>query len=267
MSNPASAFVKREPPRHVTVVDRAVVGINPKTSRPRVAVMGHIVDKMTGREVLGWIQYAARGRRKALIGTHNLNSFYLADRNPDVARLYQMADIVQVDSLPLLKFAKMTGKEMGPEHLSAYLFWRDNFWAMCQRFGLRVYYLGGEPNMATGAIRMIEMAYPDVRFSGRDRYFDGTREGAENQSVLSTVRRFAPDILLVNLGSPRQEAWIAENYSDLPPCVVMPISAAFDYELGPKADPAAFVGADRANLFQLCGLLKPAFRDMFKRPQ
>lgn len=265
MSNLASASVKREAPLPPAVVERAVAGINPKTSRPRVEVMGHIIDKMTGREVLGWIQYAARGRRKALVTTHNLNSFYLADRNPDVARLYQMADIVQVDSLPLLKFARMTGRELGPEHLSAYLVWRDSFWAMCQRFGLRVYYLGGEPNMATGAIRMIEMAYPDVRYSGRDQYFDETRDGEDNQKVLSAVRRFAPDILLVNLGSQRQESWIVENYSDLPPCVVIPIGAAFDYEMGPKADPKALTGVESAGLFKLCGLLKPAMRDVFKR--
>ncbi len=262
MINLAPVSAKRAKPLPPAVV-RATVGINPKTSRPRVEVMGHVVDRLTGREVLGWIQYAARGRRKALIGTHNLQSFYLAERNPDVARLYQMADVVQVDSLPLLKFAKMTGKDLGPDHLSAYAYWRDSFWAMCQRFGLRVYYLGGEVGMASGAVRMVEMAYKDVRFAGRDRYFDETYEGEENQQVVSGIRRFAPDILLVNLGSPRQEAWIAENYNDLPPCVVMPISAAFDYELGDKTAGKS----ESASLFQIGCLLKPAMRDMFKRPQ
>lgn len=258
------------------VVERAVLGLNEKTMRPRVEVMGRFVDLMTGAEVLAWIQYAARGRRKAIIGTHNLHSLFLAERHPQMAHFYDMADVVQVDSLPLLKFASMTGKPMGPEYLSSYACWRDDFWALCQRFGLRVYYLGGDQGVATGAIRMIEMAYPDVRFSGRDRNFDDTSDSAQNQKVVRTIRRFAPDILLVGLGMPRQEVWIAENYSDLPPCVVMPIGDALDIELGErkqrkirvdKAVATKEASVAGANFYELCCLIKPAVRDLLKRTQ
>lgn len=269
MTNLSPAPLKSNAPAPLAVVEDAVVGINPKTSRPRIEVMGRSVDLMTGSEILGWVQYAARGRRKAVVGTHNLHSLFLAERHPLMAGFYDLADIIQVDSLPLLKFAAMTGKPLGPQHLSAYSHWRDQFWSMCQRYGLRVYYLGGDEGIATGAVRMLEMAYPDVRFSGRDRYFDDEAGSEENQQVLSAIRRFAPDILLVGLGMPRQEIWIAENYSDLPPCVIMPVGDALDQELGEKkrATKSKDDNPSGAGFYELCCLIKPAVRDIFKRGQ
>lgn len=221
--------------------------------RERVRILGHEMDVMTATQMLDWVQYAARGRRRAIVANHNLHSLYLVDRRPQMARLYQMADIIQIDSMPLVRFAQMTGKAVGFEHRSTYLDWRDDFWAMAQRYGLRVFYLGGEPGIASGAVRMMEMAYPDLRFGGRDGYFDVTSEGAENQAVLSQIRRFAPDILMVGMGMPRQEIWIAENYTDLPPCVVMPVGAAFDYEVGAKKTPPRWMGQMGIEwLYRLC---------------
>ncbi len=246
-----------------------------------MTVLGHEMDLMTGREVLDWVIYAARGRRRAIVANHNLHSLYLIDRHPEMARLYGMADLIQVDSMPLLRFARMTGKPAGPEHRSTYLDWRNEFWDLAQRYGLRVFYLGGEPGVATGAVRMMEMAYPDVRFSGHDGFFDVTKDGPDNQRVLSTIRRFAPDILMVGMGMPRQEIWIADNFEDLPPCVVMPVGAAFDYEMGIQKAAPRWMGAigmewfyrlchdprrlSRRYLYEPWFLLKPAYRDLFKR--
>lgn len=247
---------------------------------PRVTVLGHDMDLMTGHQVLDWVIYAARGRRRAIVANHTLHSLYLVDRHPEMARLYQMADLIQIDSRALLRFARMTGKPATLEHKSAYMDWRNDFWDLAQRYGLRVFYLGGEPGVATGAVRMMEMAYPDIRFTGHDGFFDVNREGDDNQRVLSTIRRFAPDVLMVGMGTPRQEAWIAENFSDLPPCVVMTVGAAFDYEMGiQKAPPGWMRAIGLGWVYRLCHdprlwsryfyepwfLLKPAYRDMFRR--
>lgn len=263
------------------IADAAIQNTTSGASHTRVTIMGQPMDLMTGAQVLDWIQFAARGRRRAIVANHNLHSLYLVERHPDMADLYAMADLVQIDSMPLIKFAQLTGKPAGPEHRSTYLDWREQFWAMAQRYGLRVYYLGGEPGVATGAIRMMEMAYPDVRFGGRDGYFDIEAEGEENQSVLSAIRRFAPDILMVGMGMPRQEVWIAQNYRDLPPCVVMPVGAAFDYEVGMQKPAPRWMGEWGIEwLYRLCHdprrlasrylvepwfLLKPALRDLLKR--
>ena len=260
-----------------TATDRAATGY----AESRVTIMGQAMDLVTGAQVLDYIQYMARGRRRAIVANHNLHSLYLVERYPEMARLYEIADLIQIDSMPLIKLARMSGKAAGPEHRSTYLDWREDFWAMTQRFGLRVFYLGGEPGVATGAIRMMEMAYPDVRFGGRDGYFDTTTEGLENQSVLSEVRRFAPDILMVGMGMPRQEMWIADNYRDLPPCVVMPVGAAFDYEVGLQKAAPRWMGEWGIEwLYRLCHdpkrlasryliepwfLIKPALTDLIRR--
>ncbi|MDP3379476.1 MAG: WecB/TagA/CpsF family glycosyltransferase, partial [Brevundimonas sp.] len=39
-------------------------------------------------------------------------------------------------------------------------------------------------------------------------------------------------VLLVGMGMPRQEIWIADHLDALPDCVVLNVGAAFDYEAG-----------------------------------
>ena len=236
---------------------------------------------MTGREVLDWVIYAARGRRRALVANHTLHSISQSRRYPEMARLYAIADVIQIDSNALLGFARLTGKPAGPQHRSAYSLWRNDFWDLAQRYGLRIFYLGGDTGIATGAVRMMEMAYPDVRYSGHDICFDMDAEGDDNQRVLSTIRRFAPDILMVGMASPQQETWLARNLAQLPPCVVLPVGDSFDRENGQvKLAPRWMQACGLGWLHRLCPdprglasrclvapwyLLKPAYRDLFRR--
>lgn len=279
------AHVNRQPDIEAGARLSRANGTLPVTVRPdgqrRIRILGHEMDAITGAQVLDWVQFAARGRRRTIVGSHNFHSLYLVARHPAMARFYEMADIIQIDSMALVRFGRMIGQDVSPRHRSTYLDWRDEFWANAHRFGLRIFYLGGEPGLASGAVRMMEMAYPGIRFGGRDGFFDPTRDGEENLGVLSDIRRFAPDILLVGMGMPRQEIWIAENCHDLPPCVIMPVGSALDDEVGARKVAPRWMGewgiewlyhlgsdpkrlASRY-LYEPWFLLKPALRDIFRR--
>ncbi len=60
--------------------------------------------------------------------------------------------------------------------------------------------------------------------------------------MVEQVRAFAPDILFVGMGMPRQELWILNNLEALPNCVIFSVGAAFDYEAGAQAEAPRWMG-------------------------
>ena len=50
---------------------------------------------------------------------------------------------------------------------------------------------------------------PGLQLRTHHGYFD--THGAENEAVLSDIRAYAPDVLMVGMGMPRQEIWVNEN--------------------------------------------------------
>ena len=67
---------------------------------------------------------------------------------------------------------------------------------------------------------------------GLSGYFDATPGSLGNTAVLAAIKDFAPHVLFVGMGMPRQELWIADNLASLPLVPILPVGAAFDYEAG-----------------------------------
>ncbi len=253
----------------------------PQTPSTRVKIMGQDMDLMREEELMMQIDRSVSLRRRYLVANHNLHSLYLVTRTPGMAQMYERADVIQIDSVPLIRFARATGHDAELAHRLTYLDWRDNFWTMAHNRCWRVFYLGGAPGVALSASRRLAMTYPDISFEARDGFFDAAANGAENRAVLKQIEDFQPDVLLVGMGMPRQELWISANMDALPSCVILPVGAAFDYEAGVQNAAPRWMGQWGLEwLYRLCNdpkrlasrylyepwfLLKPAMRDFIRR--
>jgi N-acetylglucosaminyldiphosphoundecaprenol N-acetyl-beta-D-mannosaminyltransferase len=72
--------------------------------------------------------------------------------------------------------------------------------------GLSVYLLGGTPEESRGAMKKIASRLPSLRITGaRPGYLK------QNDGAIAEINAARPDVLLVAMGFPRQERWIAEN--------------------------------------------------------
>ncbi len=198
----------------------------------RVTLLGQTMDMVKAEEVLHFIaNHVVQGKR-AIVANHNAHSLYLLRGDAELQAFYNRADLVEVDSRPLLMWARLTGRNSRAFHRCTYLDWREDFWEIADAHGWRVFYLGGAPGVAEKAAVSIRKARPGARVAVHDGFFDITPGSAEARSVLDDITTFAPNILMVGMGMPRQEIWIHRNYDALPPCVVLPVGAAFDYEAG-----------------------------------
>lgn len=208
----------------------------------RIEVLGAKVDLVRPEEVMHHVEAAVDAGAPYVVANHNLHSLYLLRREPGLAAFFDDADLIEVDSTPVITFTRALGLQSRPFHRCTYLDWRDHFWSVADRKGWRIYYLGGAPGVAAEAAEALNLAYPKTKIRVRHGYFDATPGGAENAEVLADIAAFAPHILFVGMGMPRQERWIMQNRAALPPCAVFSVGAAFDYEAGVQKAAPRWIG-------------------------
>ncbi len=208
----------------------------------RIRLMGEAVDLTTPAEVMSFTARKVAAGQRALVANHNIHSLCLVRQKPELRDVFARADLIELDSAPLILWGRLTGKPVSGKHRCTYLDWRDDFWRLASHHGWRVFYLGGAPGVVEAASARLRARYPSAVIDGRDGYFEMTTTGRENQAVVQQINAFQPDILFVGMGMPRQEQWIDQNYDALTSGVVFSIGAAFDYEAGTQRAAPRWMG-------------------------
>lgn len=208
----------------------------------RVRLLGGLMDLVRPEEVFHFAAGAIAARRKAIVANHNLHSLALLRRDAELAAFFERADLVEVDSVPLIAWARLVGGRGRRFHRCTYLDWREDFWTLAQSRGWRVFFVGGKPGVAETAADRIRAAWPGVSLATHHGYFDIAPGAAGNAAVIDRIRLYDPDVVLVGMGMPRQEAWVVRNYDALPDCVVFTVGGAFDYEAGAQVAAPRWIG-------------------------
>ena len=198
---------------------------------PRVRLLGGAVDAITPAALMDFVGACIAQGRRAIVANHNLHSLYLVRRDAEMAGLYAIADRVQADSTPMIAWGRLLGRPIRRAHRATYLDWREDFWRRAAENGWRVFYLGGAPGVAERGAQAVRARWPGVMVEARDGYFD-MDDPVQAGAVRARIADWRPAVVLVGMGMPRQERWIARNQRSLPPCVLFSIGAAFDYEAG-----------------------------------
>ncbi len=179
-------------------------------------------------DAAGWIVRRAQHRvtsSVAFLNAHCVNTLY-RDRNYESA-LGSM-DRIFADGSGMRLAARASGIRL-----------RDNvngtdlFPVLCRKAaaaGTGLYLLGAKPGIAAAAGQHMQAANPGLRISGtRDGYFEG--EAAEAR-VIDDINTSGAEIVLVAMGVPAQEIWIARNRHRLAASVVIGVGGLFDYYSG-----------------------------------
>ncbi|HXQ47179.1 MAG TPA: WecB/TagA/CpsF family glycosyltransferase [Caulobacteraceae bacterium] len=203
----------------------------------RVELLGGAVDLVNRDQVMDFISDTVALGRKAIVGNQNLHSLYLSQKSATMAAFFAASDLIEIDSMPLIFWGRALGLELSRQNRCTYLDWRDRFWRLAADQGWRVFCLGAAEPANRAALVRLRRQWPGVQLRGHHGYFDHRAHSLANADVVEEINRFRPDIILVGMGMPLQEAWIIENYAALVSGVVLSVGAAFDYEAG--VQPAA----------------------------
>jgi N-acetylglucosaminyldiphosphoundecaprenol N-acetyl-beta-D-mannosaminyltransferase len=170
---------------------------------------------MSKKDIVRRLTELCRDGRGAKVFTPNSVILHKASKDDRLISLLGEASLLIPDGAGLSLACRICGYPCG-ERLAgidaAYQLLR-----YAERHSLSVYLLGGELGVAHEAALRLKSSLPHLKVCGTHHgYFDKQTDSAENQAVISSIRRAAPDIVFVCLGFPCQEKWIQDNSSSLP---------------------------------------------------
>jgi len=193
------------------------------------------------------LEWASQPQRRTIlyVNAHCLN---LAAADGAYRAILNAADLVYSDGISVVWAARWLGgcqleKVTGRD-------WIHDFSALAARNGVRLYVLAGSAGCAATACRNLEQRYPDLQITG---FHHGYFEEAETPDLLAEINRAAPDVLLVGMGTPRQEKWLAKHRECIQAPVCWAVGALFDYVAGDEPPVPAWL--NRLNLEWLWRLL------------
>jgi N-acetylglucosaminyldiphosphoundecaprenol N-acetyl-beta-D-mannosaminyltransferase len=100
---------------------------------------------------------------------------------------------------------------------------------LIEQANLSVYLMGGKPGVAEGAASWITERYPTLRIAGTHH---GYFRPEEEASVIRDIRSSGANILLVSLGTPRQDQWIAQHKHEFGAKVGIGVGGLLDFYSG-----------------------------------
>ncbi len=180
-------------------------------------------------DYLTWLTDRAAQKRGCHVVTLNAEMTMQAEENPPLGDIIRQADLVIPDGAGIVLYLKSIGRAV-PRCPGIEL-----SHALLQEFGRShlgsVFFLGGAPGVADRAVQVLQETMPDLAIAGiQNGYFTA----AEEPALLQRLQDLQPALILVGLGVPRQELWIAKHRHLCPQSIWIGVGGSFDIWSGTK---------------------------------
>lgn len=187
--------------------------------RDLVKIQGFDVDTFTFEQAVDWA-YSKHGQ----IVTINPEMISAAQSNPEFADIIKKAELVVADGIGVeigLKILGYSVKRIAGIDLGKALI--EKFTAS----GKSVAMIGAKPGVVDSAIVNLTKEYQNLNVVySHDGYFDN------DEDIIESVISANPDLILVALGSPKQEFFIYNIKEKLPNSTLIGLGGSFDVWAG-----------------------------------
>jgi N-acetylglucosaminyldiphosphoundecaprenol N-acetyl-beta-D-mannosaminyltransferase len=192
-----------------------------------IDVMGIPVSRVTEAEAVERLAEFIRSREPHLVVTADSFAVVTATEDEEFHRILHGADMVTPDSTGILWAARHLGRPL-PERVSG-VDLAERLCELSARHGYSVFFYGAAPGVADAAAANLSARYPGLRIAGTAH---GFLPPSEQEALLSRIEAAQPEILLVAMGIPRQEKWIAQHMERLRVPVAIGVGGSFDVFAG-----------------------------------
>jgi len=185
----------------------------------------------------GWL----RSRLNQGIGTHvvtlNAEMAMLCERHDTLTGVVHQADLVIPDGAGVVLYLRLQGKRIrrcpGIELAESLLHSSGQLGASWS-----IFFYGGAPGVAQTAAAIWQQRVPELNVVGTQH---GYLSPAEEPKFRQTLTLLQPQLILVGLGVPRQELWIAEHRFLCPQATWIGVGGSFDIWAGVKSRAPAWL--------------------------
>jgi N-acetylglucosaminyldiphosphoundecaprenol N-acetyl-beta-D-mannosaminyltransferase len=201
----------------------------------RVTVLGVQFDDTTVEQAASRSIELMQSGGKAYVVTPNPEIVWLCRRNEALRAAINSAALVLPDGIGVILGARILGSPLRGGRVPGIEFAAALLEKMAESGG-SVFLLGAKPGIAEEAgLRLAEKHKGLVIAGTADGYF------SDDGPVVDRINAVCPDLVLVCLGSPRQELWMSENFGRLNTSLCAGLGGSLDVFAGKaKRAPAFF---------------------------
>ncbi|HEX3756537.1 MAG TPA: WecB/TagA/CpsF family glycosyltransferase [Rhizomicrobium sp.] len=224
--------------RRMPLHDDASIPMAQTSEADMIDIMGLRLHNLHRNVIAERVIAAVNSDHKMLVVNANANLVVLSQTIGWMSALFLKADIAFCDGAGVqLAIRLLKGR---PAHRTTPPEWIG---AVLEVLGPKasIFWLGGSAEAIVKAARLYEERY-GVRTAGvQHGFFDMAKNSVENLAVVARINSAAPSILLVNMGMPRQERWLWDNWDLLQTGVAITGGALVDHAAGRVRRPPRWV--------------------------
>ncbi len=203
----------------------------------KVNVLGVNVDKVTFDEALDIAEGLVKAEGVSVIFTPNPEIIMCAREDEELRSVLNSADLCTADGIGVVYGARILGEPV-PERVAGF----DLTCRLLEKLsttGDGVFLFGAKPGVAERAKANLEERYPQIVISGtRNGYF----KPEDEEEIVKEINESGAKVLLVCLGAPKQEKWIAKHKTKLRVNLCLGVGGTLDVLAGEaKRAPEIFI--------------------------
>lgn len=220
--------------------------------RNTVEVLGVNIDKVTFDEAVDKLDKFMNTEGVSAVFTPNPEIVMAAYEDAEFRDILNSAELCTADGIGVVYASRML-KDAVPERVAGFDMTCEIL-SRAAKSGNGVFLFGSKPGVAEAAKAKMEEKYSGIRVVGtRNGYF----KPEDNDEIVEEINSSGADLLLVCLGAPKQEKWIAENRESLKVRLCMGVGGTLDVFAGTsKRAPKIFIKLNLEWLYR--GLKQPS---------
>lgn len=194
-----------------------------------VSLLGTRIDAVSWEQAVARIVRWAVAGEARIVCLCNVHSVISAQRDPALRAAVDRADLATPDGAPLAWLMRKRGYAEQQRINGPDLMWR--VLAEAERLQFPVFMLGSTAATLMLLKVAVQNTYPHLPLAGLLAPPFRTLTTAEDDAIVDTINDSGARLLLVGLGCPKQEIWMAKHRQRLH-VVMLGVGAAFDYHAG-----------------------------------
>lgn len=188
---------------------------------PQASLFGLSVVSASADLVIDTLLAGCAPQRVSFVNAHCIN---LMQHDPHYRAALLTSDHVLPDGIGVALAAKMNNQPLAA-NLNGTDF-TPFLLRKAQALGLSVFLFGGRPGVAADAAARLVCDIPGLKIAG---VRDGFGGAADSDAAIAAINASGADIVLVAMGVPLQDVWLARNAGRLTARITLGVGALFDF--------------------------------------
>lgn len=197
----------------------------------KIKLLNVNIDNLTLSEAVDEVDKLIKKKEPSYIVTPNVDHVVRLEEDLEFKKSYDNASLVLTDGMPLVWISKLKNSGIKERVCGSDLF--PKVCELAAKKGYKVFLLGAAEGVAEIAAKNLKAKFNNLHICGiYSPKYGFEKSEVEINKIVNLVNESQPDILVLGLGTPKQEKFIYQYRETLKVPVTLAVGASIDFEAG-----------------------------------